>query len=247
MLRAIIIDDEANCAETLQLLLNKYCKSVEVVAVLNDSLKAEESIRRFVPDIVFLDIEMPHLTGFDVLQATKNVGYEAIFTTAYDHYALRAIKQNAFDYLLKPVDTDELVQAITKIEEKRKEGKLDIEKVTSLLAELGREKKMQKLAVPALDGIIYLDIDRIIRISADSNYSNIFMDGGKKITSSKTLKEYEQLLSEQRFFRVHNAHLVNLDFVEKYIRGEGGVLVMRDGVNIDVSRQKKKALLDLLS
>jgi two-component system LytT family response regulator len=246
MLKAIIIDDEINCAETLQLLLNKYCTNVEILSVLYNSQKAEEAIRSHRPDVVFLDIEMPHLTGFDVLKQVKDIPFEAIFTTAYDHYALRAIKHNAFDYLLKPIDTDELVAAVNKVEAKKKGGVIDLEKVTNLLTELGREKKSQKLSVPALDGIIYLDIDSIIRISADSNYSNIFLENGKKITSSKTLKEYEQILSEMKFFRVHNAHLVNLNFVEKYIRGEGGVLVMRDGVNIDVSRQKKKALLDLL-
>jgi two-component system LytT family response regulator len=246
MLQAIIIDDEANCSETLQLLLKKYCTSVNIIAVINNSQKAEEAIRMLKPEIVFMDIEMPHLNGFEVLELTKDMPFEVVFTTAYDHYALLAIKHNAFDYLLKPIDTDELVTAVNKAEAKKKDGSFNLQKVSELLSELSKDKKANKLAVPALDGIIYLDIATIIRISADSNYSNIFLDSGKKITSSKTLKEYEQILSEMKFFRVHNAHLVNLDFVDKYIRGEGGVLVMRDGVNIDVSRQKKKALLDLL-
>ncbi len=246
MLNCIIIDDEVNCAETLQLALGRHCKSVHVISVINNSLKAEEEIRKHKPDIVFLDIEMPHLNGFDVLAKTIDVPFSVIFTTAYDHYALKAIKHNALDYLLKPVDVEELVTAIQRVEEKVKLSTPGLSKIETFLAHLVKENNLQKLAVPSMEGIIYLEIDNIIRISADRNYSDIHQLNAKKVTSSKTLKEYEQALSGYNFFRVHNTHLVNLKYVEKYIKGVGGILVMCDGANVEVSRDKKKELLELL-
>jgi two-component system LytT family response regulator len=246
MLNCIIVDDEVNCAETLQLALGRYCKSVHVISVINNSLKAEEEIRKHKPDIVFMDIEMPHLTGFDVLAKTTDVPFSVIFTTAYDHYALKAIKHNALDYLLKPIDMDELITAVKRVEEKAKPAVPEMSKIETFLSQLVRENNLQKLAVPSMEGIIYLEIDSIIRISADRNYSDIHLVNAKKITSSKTLKEYEQALAGHHFFRVHNTHLVNLKFITKYIKGVGGTLVMSDGANIEVSRDKKKELLELL-
>jgi len=247
MLTCIIVDDEVNCAETLQLALGRHCKSVQVISVVNNSLKAEEEIRKHKPDIVFMDIEMPHLNGFDVLAKTTDVPFSVIFTTAYDHYALKAIKHNALDYLLKPIDMDELITAVKRVEDKVKPtADPGISKIETFLSQLVRENNLQKLAVPSMEGIIYLEIDSIIRISADRNYSDIHLANAKKITSSKTLKEYEQSLSGHHFFRVHNTHLVNLKFITKYIKGVGGILVMSDGANIEVSRDKKKELLELL-
>jgi two-component system LytT family response regulator len=246
MINCIIVDDEVNCAETLQMVLDRHCKSVNVLEVINNSQLAEESIRTHSPDLVFLDIEMPHLNGFDVLSRTKDVPFAVIFTTAYDHYALKAIKHHAIDYLLKPIDVEELIAAIEKVEKTGDPDTTDMFKIEKFLSQLVKENAVQKLSVPCVEGIIYLEIDEIIRISADRNYSNIHLVNGKKVTSSKTLKEYEDSLLEARFFRVHNTHLVNLKYVKKYIKGAGGVLVMSDDVHIEVSRQKKKSLLDAL-
>jgi two-component system LytT family response regulator len=246
MLNCIIIDDEVNCAETLQLALGRHCKSVQVLEVINNSLKAEEAIRKHKPDIVFLDIEMPHLNGFDVLNKTIDVPFSVIFTTAYDHYALKAIKHNALDYLLKPIDMDELITAVKRVEEKTPSAEPTLSKIENFLSQMVRDNNLQKLAVPSMEGIIYLEIDNIIRISADRNYSDIHLANAKKITSSKTLKDYELALADSNFFRVHNTHLVNLKYVAKYIKGVGGTLVMSDGTQIEVSRDKKKELLDRL-
>ncbi|HXC03193.1 MAG TPA: LytTR family DNA-binding domain-containing protein, partial [Bacteroidia bacterium] len=164
----------------------------------------------------------------------------------YDHYALQAIKHHALDYLLKPIDSDELIATIRKASDQQKAGQNPLSNIENLLKEIRQEKKIQKLPIPSLDGIAYIDTDKIIRISADSNYSQIYLENGKKLTSSRTLKEYEQILQESSFFRVHSAHLVNLKYVDRYLRGEGGNLVMSDGMVIEISRQKKKALLERL-
>jgi two-component system LytT family response regulator len=246
MLSALIIDDEVHCAETLQLLLNKYCPQINLLAVVNDPLQAEETIRKHKPQILFLDIEMPHLNGFDILNQVQDLKPTVVFTTAYDHYALQAIKHHALDYLLKPIDSDELIATIRKASDQQKAGQNPLSNIENLLKEIRQEKKIQKLPIPSLDGIAYIDTDKIIRISADSNYSQIYLENGKKLTSSRTLKEYEQILQESSFFRVHSAHLVNLKYVDRYLRGEGGNLVMSDGMVIEISRQKKKALLERL-
>jgi two-component system LytT family response regulator len=246
MLSALIIDDEAHCAETLQLLLTKYCPEINVIGVINDSLIAEAEIQKQKPDLLFLDIEMPHYNGFEILNQLKDHHPAVVFTTAYDHYALQAIKHHALDYLLKPIDHEELIATVKKAGIHPSAGNSHLHKIENLLLELSQEKKIQKLPVPSLDGIVYIDTNKITRISADSNYSQIYLENGKKLTSSKTLKEYELLLPESVFFRVHSAHLVNLQFVERYMRGDGGTLMMSDGMVIEISRQKKKALLERL-
>jgi two-component system LytT family response regulator len=247
MLQALIIDDEANCSETLHLKLSKYCPSVTVIETINSALEAEAAIRRHRPDIIFLDIEMPHLNGFDVLNQTKDIQFEVVFTTAFDHYALKAIKHSALDYLLKPIDNEELIAVVKRAEEKAKLAQVGISRVETLLTQLSNERKVTKLSVPSMDGIEYFDFDAIIRIEAERNYSVLHLTGGKTVTSSRSLKIYEEMLAgAPMFFRVHSAHLVNLKFVKTYIRGEGGMLVMDDESRVEVSRQKKKELLKIL-
>jgi len=247
MLNAIIVDDEASGAGSLKILLGKYCPDVKILGVASSADEAEKMINTLSPNLVFLDVEMPHADGFQLLGRFKKIDFDVIFTTAYNEYALKAIKHSAIDYLLKPIDKDELIEAVKKCEEKHSTGQNDFIKIENLLASLGHSQKVQKLPVPTIEEILYIDIDTIVRFEADSNYTLIFQKNGKKITSSKTLKDYEMMLTGHPFFRVHKTHFINLSQITKYIKGDGGFVVMTDGATIEVSRQKKAELLAMMA
>ena len=245
MLNALIVDDEILGAKTLEALLKMHCSNVNVMGMVHSADDAEKSITGILPDVVFLDIEMPFANGFDLLQRFKNHPFEVIFTTAYNEYAVNAIKHNALDYLLKPIVPEELVAAVKKCEEKKiknPDGFKNLEKIISTLSQ-----KVHKLPVPSPDGIVYLDPDNIVYLQGDINYTHIHLIQGNKITSSKTLKDFEQMLPAKQFFRIHKANIINLSYVSKYLKGDGGEVVMSEGSSLEVSRQKKAELLALLS
>ena len=248
MLTAIIVDDETPGIESLQILLKKHCPSVKIIGVANSIDEAEEKITSSNPDIVFLDIEMPDGTGFEILKRLKNINFNVIFTTAHDRYAIKAIKHDALDYLLKPIDSDELIEAIKKCEENKRKGTTyQPIQIEALFDTFNQTKKIQKLPVKTLDGVVFINLNDIVRLAAHSNYTSIFLITGKKIVASKTLKEFEDLLADTNFFRIHNTHLINLAYVDKYIKGEGGSVIMSDSSEVEVSRAKKTELLSLLS
>lgn len=245
MLNALIIDDEVLGAKTLESLIKMHCSNVNVLGISHSADDAEKSITAGSPDVIFLDIEMPFANGFDLLQRFKSHPFDVIFTTAYNEYAVKAIKHNALDYLLKPIVPEELVAAVKKCEDKKAkapEGYKNLEKIISTLSQ-----KVHKLPVPSPDGIVYLDPDNIVYLQGDINYTHIHLVQGNKITSSKTLKDFEQMLSAKQFFRVHKANIINLSYVSKYLKGDGGEVVMTDGSSLEVSRHKKVELLALLS
>jgi two-component system LytT family response regulator len=247
MLKAIIVDDENSGVESLQILLNKYCPTVDVLGVAYSADEAEAKIVELKPDLVFLDIDMPFANGFDLLNRFKDIQFEVIFTTAYDHYAVRAFKHSAIDYLLKPIDVDELRAAVIKCEKKKEDSKPAFLNMETVMAALNQARTVKKLSINTLEGIMFVDTDQIIRLSADSNYTNIFLKNGKKIFASKTLKEFEETLVPMHFFRVHNTHLINLAYVQIYTKGDGGYVTMIDNAVVEVSRSKKNELLSLLS
>jgi len=245
MLNALIIDDEVLGAKTLESLLKMHCSNVNVMGIAHSADDAEKSITTGAPDVIFLDIEMPFANGFDLLQRFKSHPFDVIFTTAYNEYAVKAIKHNALDYLLKPIIPDELIAAVKKCEDKKTrepEGFKNLEKIISTLSQ-----KVHKLPVPSPEGIVYLDPDNIVYLQGDINYTHIHLIQGNKITSSKTLKDFEQLLSSKQFFRIHKANIINLSYVSKYLKGDGGEVVMVEGSSLEVSRQKKVELLALLA
>lgn len=247
MLTALIVDDEDAGAKALKKDLAMYCPDIRVMDIANSADEAEKKIKLLSPAIVFLDVEMPHASGFDLLARFNEIKFEVIFVTAYNEYALKAIKYNALDYLLKPVDADELMAAVKKCENKLAKGHNEqLTKETMLMA-IAQLQRTPKLPVATQEGILYLDLDNIIRFEGNANYTDIHISGGKKIMSSKTLKDFEGLVEGQRFFRIHKAHLVNLKYATKYIKGEGGYLTMTDGSTLEVSRQKKQELLALLA
>lgn len=241
-LKVIIIDDEESGRSALRNFIAEICRDVTVVAEADGVASGIGQIILQKPDLVFLDVRMQDGTGFDLLEKIPERDFQVVFVTSFDHYAVQAFRFSAVDYLLKPVDPDLLSDAIEKarIAQNRSDisSKLDV-----LVSNIG---KLEKLAIPSVEGIRFVRIDEIVRCESDDNYTTVFMRNGEKIVVSKTLKDYERLLSDMHFCRVHKQHLVNLKYVEKYVPGDGGYLILEDGSHVDVSRRKKDQLLDLL-
>jgi two-component system LytT family response regulator len=246
MIKAVIVEDEPLVAELLQNLLRIHCPQVEVLASYRDPRQALEMIPQLQPGLVFLDVEMPHLNGFELLSKLGSTSFEVIFTTGYDQYAIKAIRFSALDYLVKPVDPSELVAAVEKYESKT--SKTIPQQLDILFARLHQQQKpADRLAIPTLDGLQIIPVSQIIYCGSSSNYTIFVLQDKQKLTVSRTLKDIEEMLAEHNFLRVHHSYLVNLDQVKKYIRGEGGSLLMSDGSSVDVSRARKDALLERLN
>jgi two-component system, LytTR family, response regulator len=242
MIKAIIIDDEKHCIITLQHLLKKHGE-VEVLATTQDSTEAKALIEKHEPQIVFLDIEMPQLNGFDVLNQFETIPFKVVFTTAYDQYALKALRLNALDYLLKPIAAEDVATVI----EKFKNNEIDTTKSQAQNLHLFNNKRMQDtIALSTQQGLLFVKLDDMMYLEADSCYTKIIMQEKTKHIASKTLAAFEEVLQDNTiFFRPHKSYIVNLKFIKQYIRGEGGELIMQDGVSIAVSRNKKQEFLNL--
>ncbi len=247
MIKAIIVDDELGARESLSKMIEKNCKQIEVVAKVDSMLSAFEAITNKEPDLVFLDIEMPNGNAFDLLEKFKNINFNIIFTTAYDHYAIKAIKFSAIDYILKPIDPEELIGAVKRFEEYRGQKTTLDKQFKTLLSNVRPENKLKKVGIPDGDGLIFINLSDIIRCDSDGNYTFFILTNGKKIIASRTLGEYEQMFTDDNFFRVHRSHLINLEHVKKYIKGEGGYVVMIDNSQVEVSRRNKTDFLEKLS
>lgn len=242
--KAIIVDDEPYCCEALATLLEERSE-VEVVSVCHNAANALAAIKKYSPDLVFLDVEMPKMNGFEMLEQLTSVNFEIIFTTSYDEYALKAMRFSAIDYLLKPVDSEELQIAVQKAI--RRSQRPISEQLEILMQKIHQPSTpISKIAMPTMEGLQMIAVDTIISCEADSNYTILKLKDRKKIIVSRTLKEIEELLEEHSFARVHRCYLANLNEVEKYVKGEGGYLVMSDGTTIDVARNKKEVLLKKL-
>lgn len=242
MLSAIIIDDEVKGRIALKKKLQDYCPEVTVTGEAADGMQGIALIAQLQPQIVFLDIEMPRMDGFAMLQQLTEKKFHLVFTTAYDQYAIRAIRFAAFDYLLKPVDIEELRNTISKIiatkEQVQTSRKLEV-----LADNLQRNHSLNKIAIPTLDGLLFFNVDDIVHLEALSNYTVIHFTNHPKLTASRTLKEFEELLPQEIFFRPHHSHLINLNFLKRYIKGDGGQIEMQNGNYVDVARRKKEEFL----
>lgn len=243
MIKAVLIDDEVHCLETLSLLLTEFCPNVEIMAQCRTGQQGLEAIERIKPNLVFLDIEMPVMNGFELLGKFEKIPFSVIFTTSYDQYAIKAIRFSALDYLLKPVDPNELVVAINKVQEQRHLPMA--EQFQMLLKQVhGKNSGFNKIAVPTTEGFELVPADQVIYLEANDNYTHLFLRSKHKIIACRTLKEMEEQLSEfPSFIRVHHSYMVNLNEVDKYIRGEGGYLIMSEGSTVSVSRSRKDSLL----
>lgn len=244
MINAIIIDDEQDAVEALSFLINTHCRNIKIIATANSISGGARAIQTYNPDIVFLDVEMPEGSGFDILKRIKDRNFQLIFVTAYDHYAIDAIKFSAVDYLLKPVDVDDLVNAVEKA--RKNSDKLKREQYDMLLENL-LAGKPQKLALPDTDGFQYINIKQIIRIEAERSYSTFYMEGGKKIMVSQNIGVYEELLNKSGFYRIHHSHLINIDHIHRFVKTEGGAVIMADNSRVPVSRRNREELYKILN
>ena len=245
MIKAIIVDDEPNCCEILTTLLERYCPQVKVADICYSGKAALSSIIEMSPDIVFLDIEMPHMNGFQLLEKLQTIDFKLIFTTSYDQYAIKAIRFSALDYLLKPIDRQELQDAVKKAMQSLNQPMP--QQLEVLMQKLNKNGNGgQKIALPTMEGLLMVPVENIISCASERNYSTLYLKEKKKLVISKPLKEMEELLEDHSFLRVHHSHLINLKEVSKFIKGEGGYLVMSDGSNVDVSRSKKELLVSKL-
>ncbi len=244
MLKTVLIDDEINALEALEWKLNRYASDDVEIIKCNSPLQGIDIINKEKPDLVFLDIEMPEMDGFALLQELDYKDFALIFTTAHDEFALKAIKVSAIDYLLKPVDKDELISALEKVKTTRKDLNLE-DKLQSLFSNLN--PTADKINISA-DGKIYLlDKDEVIMLKSDKSYTTIFLTEERKILVSKTLKEVEKKFNFSQFFRVHNSFLININHVKEYIKEHGGMLMMSNGMTAGISRNKKAELLQRLA
>jgi len=244
IIKAILIDDELSSLQNLKQKLEEFCKSVKVLAIAQKPEEAFSLIRYHQPDVLFLDIEMPKMSGFRLLEELGDYDAEIIFTTAYNHYAIDAIRISAFDYLVKPISIQDLQNTVNRIMILRA-GKT--RERLNILKDCMADNKNQenKMAVPTNEGLEFVLISNIIRIESSSNYSRIFFADRQTLLVTRLLKDFEDILLPHRFFRIHNSHLVNLQYIKKYIRGEGGQVVMENGDVVDVSRRKKEEFLSL--
>jgi two-component system LytT family response regulator len=246
-MNAVIIDDDQKNLKILRRMLEEFCPEVTVTGEALNSLSGIELIKLKKPDIVFLDIEMPYGNAFELLDQLVPVNFEIIFITAFDEYSLKAFRYSAIDYLLKPVDIEELKAAVRKASEKQLLKNTN-ERLSNLLSNLlPRQNNLQKIAVATQDGLIFVSLQHIVRCEASKNYTYIYLQGNKKIIASRNLAEYEELLPQDMFFRIHNSHIINLSYINNYQKGRGGTVVMEDGTAIEVAARRKDEFLALFN
>jgi two-component system LytT family response regulator len=245
-IKAIIIDDEPGNVQNLQSLLSTYCTNVIVLATASSAEKGIEIITRYQPDLVFLDIEMPRGNGFDMLDSLPNINFEIIFVTAYNQYAIKAIRFCALDYLLKPINVAELASSIERVQLKL-EQRRENERMRLFIQHLQQPGKPSKIALPMANEIQFVEIDQILYCMGENNYTHFFLANNKKLLVTRTLKEYEELLSEYKFLRVHRSFLINLRYVKAFVKKEGGYIVMFNDAQISISRNKREEVLQILA
>ena len=246
MIRAIIIEDETLSQEMLTLLLQRHKADVEIIDTCSNPTDGIESIAKHQPELVFLDIQMPKMNGFDMLKKISNIDFEVIFTTAFDQYAIDAIRMSALDYLLKPIDDEDLTAAIEKCKERMVEKKTK-RQFENLFNNLTNKNPLDKtLALSASDGISFIKMSDILRVEANGRYAKFYLLNKETILVSKTLGDFEDILSANQFFRIHDSSIINLNHVKKYIRGDGGTVLLSDNTEHDVARRRKEEFVKLI-
>jgi two-component system, LytTR family, response regulator len=247
-MRVIIVDDEVTSSQVLEKLIVQNVPSLEVVAICNKASDALQKIPALKPDLVFMDVELPGMTGFDILENIPNITFDVIFTTAHSQYGIKAIQFSAIDYLLKPINVEELIEAVRRVRE-HKENTKPLDKIKLLLENiqlLNANDSFNRIAFPTGEGLKFLHANDILRCQS-SNNTFIYQTSGDKMLVSKSLKEIESILPSQFFCRVHNSHLINISYVSKLLKGESNMLVMKDGTEVEVSRRKKEELVKLMN
>lgn len=244
-LKAILIDDEVLSLDVLEWELQGLDEPVHILGKYNDPFAGLEAIKSLKPDLVFLDIEMPRLNGIELLKKLGKIDFHIIFCTAYDQYAIEAIKHEALDYLLKPVSSDDLKHAMDKVRQRRGDG--IEEKLLALYERLQAQSQDQKrIIIPTSEGLEFLEESEIVRCESESNYTSIFLADKRKVFVAKTLKDIQGMLNSEKFQRVHKSHVVNFDYIKRYLKADGGKIIMSNGDEIPISRSKKGEFFDHL-
>lgn len=245
MTRAIIIDDEQSAIDAIEIILRDFCPFVEVVATSNAPIEAIKLIHEKKPELVFLDINMPQLNGFELLNVIPERSFEVIFTTAYEEYAVKAFRANAIDFILKPVSITEVVEACNKAISKINSENKNLLKYKQLLECIAVQNEA-KVSFPTFEGIVFLNRSDIIRAEADLSYTTLWLQNQKKLVVSRNISEIEKMINDPGFFRVHKSHLVNLKHVTKYQIKDGGEIILSDNSRVELARRKKDAFLDAI-
>jgi two-component system, LytTR family, response regulator len=239
MLKTLIVDDEPHAVKSIKILLEENNPNVNILGLYTDAREALKYIQKNEIDLLLLDIEMPFMSGFELLNQLKSINFKVIFITAYDHFAIKAFRFSAFDYLLKPVDENELKNSISKLEIQYKT--LPQSSHYEYLFELFKtgNQQIKRIALPTLEGFEFVEVEKIIRCESDSNYTKFFIQNHPMMLVSRTLKETEEILSDFPFIRVHNSHIINKNHVKKYVKADGGFILMIDNAEIPISRTRK--------
>lgn len=243
MIQTVLIDDEVDSIRVLQRLLETYCPNVNVIGTASGVDTGVELIRETKPDLVLLDIEMSQGNAFDLLNQLMPLSFQVIFVTAFDNYAIRAFKYSAVDYLLKPVDIDDLRGAVARVRERPETHDL-AEQMKILLNNVGMlHLTQQKMAIPTITGLNFVPVQDILRFEAKGNYTVIYLSSGETVMATRTIRDYEEVLPENIFCRIHNSHIINLSHIEKYQKGRGGIVLMEDGTTIEVAARRREEFM----
>jgi len=245
MLKALIIDDEIRASDALRLMLERFTPQVSSIVVCNDARQAAEMIRTLQPQLVFLDIKMPHLSGFDLLRSLPNRDFKVIFTTAFNEFAIKAIRFSAFDYLLKPVDVEELMAAVNRYENAQKTAHLNDELLSNMIHNMNAVDQNFRLALSSREGVHFLEPHQILYCEALSNYTRFYTTDGRQFLASRTLGDYQELLQPYSFIRCHKSSLVNRRYIA-YVDHDG-FIIMKDGSKLEVSKRRRAEVMKLLA
>lgn len=245
-IRAIIVDDEANAIRNLKWEIEQFCSDVEIIDTFINPTEAISAINYLKPDCVFLDIEMPEIDGFQLLKKLHYRDFDLVITTAFDNYAIRAFKENAIDYLLKPIDSDDLQRSVERIQKNKEKNTLGF-KLTSVLESIAPKPTQTRIALPLSGKIVFLEPKDILYCKSNGNYTEVYFENNTKEVLSRKLKDVEEIIDNTSFFRVHHSYLVNINHIKEFVKSDGKYLVLNNKATIPISRMKKDALLNLLN
>ncbi len=242
MIRSIIIDDEQHCIRALLNDVQKNCSSVEIIDTCSSAKEGIMAIKKLNPDLIFLDVEMPWMNGFEMLEVLGDIKFSIIFTTAHDEFAAKAFRISAIDYLLKPIDANDLKVAVKKVEKKMTEGS-SLQHISNLLSNMKQPGAEQKIALPQREGYEFVDVSSIIYLTAEGAYTKVYIKDKKTMLISRTLGDVEELLPPEMFQRIHHSTLVNVTYIAQFLRTDGGYVVLKGGEKLSVSKAKKEMLM----